>query len=70
MTFLMLITLNVIAFLINLPLAAYHVYALQSKKYWLDPTNIFPTLGEHRRVCFIKLAFYLILFFYYLYWYV
>ncbi|KNC47356.1 ER-derived vesicles protein ERV14 [Thecamonas trahens ATCC 50062] len=67
MTVLMLITLNFTAFIINAPLAAYHVYSYQTKSYWLDPTDIFPKIDEKRRVFFIKLGFYLILFFYYLY---
>jgi hypothetical protein len=35
-----------------------------------DATEIFRTLGQHKKECFAKLGFYLISFFYYLYRYV
>jgi protein cornichon len=35
--------------------------------YFLDATEIFRTLSQHKKECFIKLGFFLISFFYYLY---
>jgi len=40
-----------------------------SKKYLYDPTDIFRTITSHKREGFIKLGFYLICFFFYLYKY-
>jgi hypothetical protein len=56
-----------IPILINAPLAAYHAQRLQNSKHWYDPTEIFRRLPEHKKESFIKLAFYLLCFFYYLY---
>ncbi|KAG8894624.1 hypothetical protein FRB99_001081, partial [Tulasnella sp. 403] len=38
-----------------------------NKNHMYDATEIFRTLGGHKKECFIKLGFYLVSFFYYLY---
>jgi protein cornichon len=38
-----------------------------NKKFHYDATEIFRTLPDQKKECFVKLGFYLILFFYYLY---
>lgn len=42
---------------------------VQSQNHMYDATEIFRTLGVHKKESFIKLGFYLISFFYYLYRY-
>jgi len=54
-------------FLLNVPLVAYNVLKLQNKNHMYDATEIFRTLSGHKRECFVKLGFYLLSFFYYLY---
>ena len=39
------------------------------EKHLHDATEIFRTLGQHKRECFIKLGFHILCFFYYLYRY-
>ena len=38
-----------------------------NKNHMLDATEIFRTLSGHKKECFVKLGFYLLSFFYYLY---
>lgn len=38
-----------------------------TKRYLLDATEIFRTLMSHKKESFVKLGFYLLSFFYYLY---
>ena len=45
-------------------------YRVQAGSHVYDATEIFRTLPQHKKECFIKLAFYLFSFFYYLYRYV
>lgn len=45
-------------------------FRVTSNKHMYDATEIFRTLGQHKKECFAKLGFYLISFFYYLYRYV
>ncbi|PWN43012.1 putative ERV14 [Ceraceosorus guamensis] len=56
-----------IAFLLNAPLVAYNVNKVMNKNHLLDATEIFRTLSQHKKECFIKLAAYLLFFFYYLF---
>ncbi|RIB12790.1 cornichon [Gigaspora rosea] len=58
-----------IAFAINAPLVAFNVQKISNNRHMYDATEIFRTLGQHKKECFIKLGFYLICFFYYLYRY-
>ncbi|EDO15783.1 hypothetical protein Kpol_478p19 [Vanderwaltozyma polyspora DSM 70294] len=62
-----LLTGHWFVFLINLPLLAYNVNKIQLKNQLLDATEIFRSLGKRKRESFLKLAFYLLMFFYYLY---
>ncbi|GAC76148.1 ER vesicle integral membrane protein [Moesziomyces antarcticus T-34] len=56
-----------VAFLLNAPLVAFNVNKVMNKNHTLDATEIFRTLSAHKKQCFIKLGFYLVSFFYYLY---
>ncbi|KAF7723160.1 hypothetical protein EC973_002295 [Apophysomyces ossiformis] len=65
--FMFLVNGSWIAMLINLPLVVFNVQKVTNARHMLDATEIFRTLPNHKKECFIKLAFYLICFFYYLY---
>ncbi|CAO3568591.1 unnamed protein product [Mortierella alpina] len=67
MTFIFLISGQWIATAWNLPLVAYNANKIMNGKHMFDATEIFRTLGQHKKECFIKLGFYLLSFFYYLY---
>lgn len=54
-------------FLLNLPILAYNLNKIYHKTQLLDATEIFRTLGKHKRESFLKLGFYLLMFFFYLY---
>ncbi|KAJ3021967.1 hypothetical protein HKX48_007345 [Thoreauomyces humboldtii] len=56
-----------IAMLMNTPLLAYHINQVINNRHLYDATEIFRTLPQHKKECFIKLGFYLFTFFYYLY---
>ncbi|CCE61944.1 hypothetical protein TPHA_0B02720 [Tetrapisispora phaffii CBS 4417] len=64
---LFLLTGHWFVFAINLPLLAFNGNKLYKKLQLLDATEIFRTLNKHKRESFLKLGFYLLLFFYYLY---
>ena len=55
------------AFIWNLPLLGYNANKLIQKTHMYDATEIFRTLSAHQKETYIKLAFYLLSFFYYLY---
>lgn len=55
------------AFLLNLPLILFNADKLYKNNYLLDATEIFRTLGKNKKESFIKLAFFLFMFFFYLY---
>lgn len=55
------------SFLLNVPLFAFNINKIVNKNYLLDATEIFRTLSKHKKESFIKLGFYLFLFFFYLY---
>lgn len=67
LTFLLLLNLQFTALIWNAPLVGWHYLRWSEKKHWHDPTEIFRKLPEHKREAIIKLAFYLLSFFYYLY---
>lgn len=67
LTLLFLLTGSWLALLLNLPLLGYHIKKVMDQKHLYDPTEIFRTLPTHKKECFIKLGFYLLCFFYYLY---
>lgn len=54
-------------FLINAPLFFYNANKIYKKLQLLDATEIFRTLGRHKKESFLKLGFYLLMFFFYLY---
>jgi hypothetical protein len=56
-----------LAVILNLPLLGYNIRKIVNKQYLLDPTEIFRTVHKFKKECFIKLAFHLMLFFFYLY---
>jgi hypothetical protein len=67
LSFMFLINGSFTALTINAALVAYNVNKVVSNKHMYDATEIFRTLGQHKKECFAKLGFYLICFFYYLY---
>lgn len=54
-------------FLLNLPLLAFNAQKIYNKNHLLDATEIFRTLGKNKKESFMKLAFFLLMFFFYLY---
>ncbi|CAL1711287.1 unnamed protein product [Somion occarium] len=67
LTVLFLISGQFIAFLLNAPLLAFNVRKIMNQNHVYDATEIFRTLEPHKKEIFIKLGFYLLSFFYYLY---
>jgi len=67
LTLLFLLTGQWIAFLLNAPLVAYNANKIRNKNHMYDATEIFRSLSGHKTESFIKLGFYLLSFFYYLY---
>ncbi|RKO99386.1 hypothetical protein CXG81DRAFT_30219 [Caulochytrium protostelioides] len=67
LTLLLLLNGSWWAFLLNAPLLAYHIQKVAKQRHMYDATEIFRTAPENKRECFMKLAFYLLSFFYYLY---
>ncbi|KAI8374654.1 cornichon [Radiomyces spectabilis] len=65
--FMFLVNGSWMAVLLNLPLVVYNVQKVTSGRHMYDATEIFRTLSTHKKEAFIKLAFYLVLFFYFLY---
>ena len=45
----------------------FHPYRIRNKNHMYDATEIFRSLSGHKKESFIKLGFYLLSFFYYLY---
>ncbi|KAG1113132.1 hypothetical protein G6F42_014546 [Rhizopus arrhizus] len=65
--FMFLVNGSWMSMLLNLPLAAYNVRKVMNNRHMYDATEIFRTLSQHKKECFIKLGFYLICFFFFLY---
>ncbi|KAJ2608402.1 hypothetical protein H4S08_004465 [Coemansia sp. RSA 1365] len=53
--------------IINLPLVGWNVNKVVGNRQFYDATEVFRTLSKHKRENFVKVAFYLLCFFYYLY---
>jgi len=51
-------------------MAALHPHRIRNKYHMYDATEIFRSLSGHKKESFVKLGFYLLSFFYYLYRYV
>jgi len=56
-----------LTFIINLPLMAFNINKIVNKDRMFDATEIFRTVPAHKKESFIKLGFYVLCFFYYLY---
>ncbi|CED83666.1 ER vesicle integral membrane protein involved in establishing cell polarity, signaling and protein degradation [Phaffia rhodozyma] len=67
LTTLFLLSGQWLAFLFNAPLVAYNANKIFKGQQSYDATEIFRTLPGHKKEAFIKLGFYLLCFFYYLY---
>lgn len=67
LTLLFLLSGQWTALLLNAPLVAWNVKKFLDKDHMYDATEIFRTLGKHKRETFMKLGFYLLCFFFYLY---
>ncbi|CAO3618177.1 unnamed protein product [Cunninghamella blakesleeana] len=65
--FMFLINGSWLAMLLNLPLVVYNIQRVTSNRHMYDATEIFRTISDHKKECFIKLGFYLVMFFYFLY---
>ncbi|KAI8360856.1 cornichon [Choanephora cucurbitarum] len=64
---LFLVTGHWLPMLINLPVLVLNVQKVMNNQHMYDATEIFRTLSKHKKESFIKLAFYALCFFYYLY---
>ncbi|KAJ2723473.1 hypothetical protein GGI07_002596 [Coemansia sp. Benny D115] len=53
--------------LINLPLVVWNVMKVVNSRQAYDATEVFRTLPRHKRENFVKVGFYLVCFFYYMY---
>ncbi|ORX87178.1 cornichon [Basidiobolus meristosporus CBS 931.73] len=58
---------NWTALIINLPVVAFNTMQLTNSRHMYDATEIFRTLPAHKKETFLKMGFYLLCFFYYLY---
>ena len=67
LSLLFLVNAQWIAFIINVPLVVFNANKIRTKAHMYDATEIFRTLPQHKKESFIKLGFYLLCFFYYLY---
>ncbi|EIN06721.1 ER to Golgi transport-like protein [Punctularia strigosozonata HHB-11173 SS5] len=67
LTLLFLLSGQWTALLLNLPLVAFNANKIMQKSHMYDATEIFRSLSTHKKESFIKLGFYLLSFFYYLY---
>jgi len=67
MTALLLLRAEWVAVALNVPLLGWHISAVRGGRHLLDNTRIFGSLGRERRYCEVKLGFFLLSFFFYLY---
>eukprot|EP01111_Echinosteliopsis_oligospora_P004512 TRINITY_DN1739_c0_g1_i1.p1 TRINITY_DN1739_c0_g1~~TRINITY_DN1739_c0_g1_i1.p1 ORF type:complete len:150 (-),score=13.53 TRINITY_DN1739_c0_g1_i1:78-527(-) len=54
-------------FLLNVPLVIWNIMSVMNRTYMVDATQIFRILSKQKKIGFIKLGFYMISFFLYLY---
>ncbi|EIE91308.1 hypothetical protein RO3G_16019 [Rhizopus delemar RA 99-880] len=64
---LFLVTGHWLPMLINLPLTAHNIKKVTDRSHMYDATEIFRTLSKHKKESFIKLGFYAVCFFLYVY---
>jgi len=67
LTLLLLLSGYWLEFLFNLPMFAWHINNVVSRKMYLDPTSIFSKLSDEKKKNYVSLGYYMISFFYYLY---
>lgn len=67
LTVMFLFTFRFWPLVINLPLVAYHGQLYSERRFRLEPTDVFRQLPHRKREAFIKLGFYLLSFFFYLF---
>eukprot|EP00727_Mastigamoeba_balamuthi_P007544 m51a1_g341 putative er-derived vesicles protein erv14 (138) ;mRNA; r:526960-527713 len=53
--------------LVNIPLAGWYSYCLAKKTHKVDATQVFSELTYHKTVALVKLVFFMLSFFFYLY---
>lgn len=58
------------AVLLNIPLILFHFKRYSQRKHHVESTSIFNELDKERKIAQIKLAFHLVLFFIYLYYFI
>mmetsp|Transcript_10380 Transcript_10380/g.16936 ORF Transcript_10380/g.16936 Transcript_10380/m.16936 type:complete len:163 (+) Transcript_10380:146-634(+) len=66
-TLLMLVQRSWLVVALNVPLLYWHIKTYLSKKHLLDPTSIFSDMPKQYRIRYVKIAFYLLNFFYCMY---
>ncbi|KAI8875845.1 cornichon [Backusella circina FSU 941] len=62
-----LVTGHWFSMLLNLPIFVFNVRKVMDNAHMYDATEIFRTLSKHKKESFIKVGFYALCFFYYLY---
>ncbi|KAF4587578.1 ER-derived vesicles protein ERV14 [Ophiocordyceps camponoti-floridani] len=67
LTFLFLVNGYWLALLLNVPLLLWNAKKIIDNTHLLDATEIFRKLNVHKKESFAKLAFHLVMFFFYLY---
>lgn len=67
LTSVFLLSFNFRAVLWNAPLVAWHYARYSERRHWHDPTEIYRKVREHKQEAFVKLAFFLLSFGYYMY---
>ncbi|OMJ11944.1 ER-derived vesicles protein ERV14 [Smittium culicis] len=67
MVFMFLLVGEWLSLFLNLPLVAWNISKIAGNRQFYDATEVFRTLPRHKRENFIKVGFYLLSFFYYLY---
>ncbi|CDO56543.1 similar to Saccharomyces cerevisiae YGL054C ERV14 Protein localized to COPII-coated vesicles [Geotrichum candidum] len=55
------------SFLVTAPVMAFNARKIQLNTHLLDATEIFRTLGKHKKESYIKLGYHLLFFFFFLY---
>lgn len=56
--------------LLNVPMVLFHVWRYKERKHLLDNTSIFNDVEKERSICQLKLAYHLVMFFIYLYFFI
>ncbi|CCG83301.1 putative Endosomal cargo receptor [Taphrina deformans PYCC 5710] len=67
LTLLLLVSGNWISFVFWTPIVAFNAQKIVKKEWQLDATEIFRTLNRNQRESFVKLGFYTLMFFWFLF---